>query len=160
MTSILSLLSMKVWYLWKRHWWSWWWSHDITCNIEEKYLNLWSLMPSHLLHEGPYWSILKVFIFLRYVFGCPGSLCINVFDKTVNKTFVLWESSAVLSPEMWDVKLKLQIWNGIDDYEIWVVLSSLQKWRQIQGVIIGWYDDICMVILLCWWHQKITTIWW
>ena len=55
--------------------------HEITCNIEEKYLNLWSLVPSHLLHKGPDWSIFlsfmililqfQIFDFLCSIFSCP-----------------------------------------------------------------------------------------
>ena len=57
----------------------------MTCNIEEKYLNLWSLMPSHLLHKGPdcdLYFIVFVFVFVCvFVFVIVFIVFVDIFVK-------------------------------------------------------------------------------
>ena len=52
--------------------------HEITCNIEEKYLNLWSLVPCHLLHKRPDWgqmSNIKISTEMQLL-RCENNFCV------------------------------------------------------------------------------------
>ena len=72
---------------------------------------------------------------------------INVFDKNINTTFALWESSAVLSPENEGCRIKVanKKWSYffiLITYQIWGVLScedDIKKLRQIDDYVITWW---------------------